>query len=82
MKTANNKTARDCGNTRAKTGFLSIDRIRNTLHFKQTFPMPTNQITSMSLKTAVNEKENLSNEIEAELKRAQARTYANALLLR
>ncbi len=82
MKTANNKTARNCGDTRAKTGFLSIDRIRNTFHFKQTVTMPTNQITTMGLTTAVNEKENISNEIEAERKRAQARTYANALLLR
>jgi len=82
MKTSNSKSAHAYKSTQAKTGFLTTNKIRHLLHINNTASATADQHSFQAPKLTRNEKEELSYEIEAELKKAQARTYANAFLIR
>ena len=82
MKKAINDQTCNCTNTQAKTGFLSSHKIRANLGLDHTEPQTVNQLSLQALALASHEKEIEAYEIEAELRKASARTYANPSLFK
>ena len=82
MKMARNKQTCATTKTQAKTGFLSSKQIRLMFHLNRAAQPTGTQLNPLILELAGNEKEIRAYEIEAELRKASARTYANPTLIR
>jgi dTDP-4-dehydrorhamnose reductase len=80
MKNISKKSTSDYENTKPKIGFLSTEKIRRMFRLNTT-TLVINSKPSSSRSTA-REEEQLSYEIEAELRKATARAYANTIPLR
>jgi hypothetical protein len=82
MKNTIDEQKRTYATPRAKTGFLSLQKIRTVLRQHHTASLTVNQLNPHALALAGHEKEIEAYEIEAELKKASARTYANPTLIK
>jgi hypothetical protein len=82
MKNTINEQTRTCTNPQAKTGFLSLQKIKTILRQHHIASPTVNQLSPNALALASHEKEIAAFEIEAELKKASARTYANPTLIK
>jgi hypothetical protein len=79
MKNISKKYASEYKNGKPKIGFLSTDKIRRMFRLSTTTLMTNNQPSLMS---TTPEEEQLSYELEAELRKATVRAYANTTPLR
>jgi hypothetical protein len=77
MKTIKRETAYTYKNIQAKTGFLSKNSIKNLLHFNSTATQPLSNVSFQGSKSAYREEETSRFEVEAELRKEQARTYTS-----
>lgn len=82
MKTTSNKQTCTTNGTQDRIEVLSSQKISNTLHLSHTAQLRPNQLTPQVIEFASHEKEIEAYEIEAELRKASARTYANPTLIR
>jgi hypothetical protein len=82
MKNTTNEQTITSTNPQTKTGFLSLTKTRITLRRHHIAPLTINQLSPHELALASHEKEIAAFEIEAELKKASARTYANPTLIK
>jgi hypothetical protein len=81
MKKLNNESVRAGASAHAKIGILTTNKLRSLLHISAASTTQHQRPAQATLLT-IGEKQELEYEIDAELKRAQARTYANALVFR
>ncbi len=80
MKKLDNKSVRVPAHAQARIGIIAIGRFRSLFQSNSAPIQHDIQVHVSSI--AGGEKDELTRQIDAELKRAQAQTYANALILR
>jgi hypothetical protein len=82
MKTIKKETASTCQNAQVKTGLLTQNSIKNLFRFTSTTTQAVSSVNLQSSKSPYREEETSRLEAEAELRKAQARTYASTTLFR
>jgi hypothetical protein len=82
MKNTTNEQTQTCTNPQTRTGYLSLQKARTALRQHHIASLTVNQLSPRELALASHEKEIAAYEIEAELRKASARTYANPTLIK
>jgi len=80
MKNMNNQQTK-CTQPHIKTGSITT-QIKTLLHLNPTNTLTINKLNQQTFALTDHEKETKAYEIEAELKKASARTYANPSLIK
>ncbi len=82
MNTLREEAVYNCPDKRAKTGFLSQNRIMKLLHIDNTATQVVSPVSFGTAKFAYREEDTSRLKAEAELRKAQAQTYASTMPFR
>jgi hypothetical protein len=76
------KTTRANTTPQANTGFIARMKTKRSSNLCHAANLSVNPLSPQAIDFAIHEKELMAYEIEAELRKASARTYANPMLIR